>query len=335
MRQLFYLEPGKVEWREVDDPALEGEGEALVRPLAVALCDLDRGLLKGHTPFEGPFPLGHEFVGEVAEAGEAAGVQPGDRVVASFQISCGECERCRAGVTGSCTAVSPGSMYGLGAVGGDWGGALADLVRVPFARAMLFPIPDGVEPASIASASDNVVDGWRTVGPALAEHPGAPVLVLGSSSIGLYAVQCALALGAERVDYLDTSASRLALAERLGANPVEGPPPRRAGRYPVAVDASSDRDGLACALRSTEPGGTCTSVGIYFGEETPVPLFEMYLSGLTFRTGRPDCCAHLPEVLRLIEEGSLDPSPVTSATVSFDDAEAAVADAPMKLVIER
>src|SRR5712691_10412758 len=144
MRQLFYLEPGKVEWREVDAPALEGEGEALVRPLAVALCDLDRGLLKGHTPFEGPFPLGHEFVGEVADAGEAAGVQPGDRVVASFQISCGECERCRAGVTGSCTAVSPGSMYGLGAVGGDWGGALADQVRVPFARTMLFPTPEDV-----------------------------------------------------------------------------------------------------------------------------------------------------------------------------------------------
>jgi alcohol dehydrogenase len=226
-------------------------------------------------------------------------------------------------------------MYGLGSVGGDWGGALADLVRVPFARTMLFPIPDGVEPASIASVSDNVVDGWRTVGPPLAEHPGAPVLVVGSSSIGLYAVQCALALGAERVDYLDTSTDRLALAERLGANPVEGPPPRRAGRYPVTVDASNDQAGLACALRSTEPGGTCTSVGIYFGEETPVPLFEMYLSGLTFRTGRPDSCTHLPEVLRLIEEGTLDPSSVTSATVSFDDAEEAVADPPMKLVVER
>ena len=42
MRQLFYLEPGKVEWREADAPALEGEGEALVRPLAVALCEIGR-----------------------------------------------------------------------------------------------------------------------------------------------------------------------------------------------------------------------------------------------------------------------------------------------------
>jgi len=61
----------------------------------------------------------------------------------------------------------------------------------------------------------------------------------------------------------------------------------------------------------------------------------MYLSGLTFRTGRPDCCSNLPDVLGLIEEGALDPSLVTSATVSFDDAEEAVADPPMKLVVER
>src|SRR3954470_3181921 len=114
MRQLFYLEPGKVSWREADDPVLQGDGEALVRPLAVALCDLDRMLVRGLTPFQGPFELGHEFVGEVADAGDAAGVEPGDQVVVSFQISCGDCDKCRAGVTGSCTAVQPGSMYGLG-----------------------------------------------------------------------------------------------------------------------------------------------------------------------------------------------------------------------------
>jgi threonine dehydrogenase-like Zn-dependent dehydrogenase len=137
------------------------------------------------------------------------------------------------------------------------------------------------------------------------------------------------------VDYIDTDADRLALAERLGANPLEGPPPKRAGRYPVTVDASARVEGLHSALRSTDPGGTCTSIGIYFGEETPVPLFEMYLSGITFRTGRPDACAHLPELLELVAGGKVDPSLVTSAVVPFDDAEAAVADPPMKLVLER
>ena len=74
MRQLNFIEPGRAEWQEAPDPALEGPGEALVRPLAVAMCDLDAWVMRGTVPFEGPFALGHEFVGEVVEAGEDAGV---------------------------------------------------------------------------------------------------------------------------------------------------------------------------------------------------------------------------------------------------------------------
>jgi alcohol dehydrogenase len=90
-------------------------------------------------------------------------------------------------------------MYGFGATGGDWGGMLGDLVRVPFADAMLMRVPDGVAPESIASASDNLPDAWRTVAPHLAANPGAEVLVLGGGarSIGL-AAGLAVALGAGR-----------------------------------------------------------------------------------------------------------------------------------------
>jgi threonine dehydrogenase-like Zn-dependent dehydrogenase len=337
VRQLFFIEPGRVEWREVPEPRLQGPGEALVRPLAVAACDLDAWLLRGALPFEGPFALGHEFVGEVVDAGEEAGVSPGERVIVPFQISCGACDRCRRGLTGSCTSVNAGAMYGIEPVGGDWGGALADLVRVPFAEAMLVPLPPSAEPAALASVSDNVADGWRAVGPQLDENPGAPVLIVGGGahSISLYAVLAAVALGAERVDFLDGDPDRLSLAERLGAQPVEFPPPRRAGSYPITVNASVDHPGLACALRSTEPGGRCTSVGIYFEPETPVPLLEMYTSGVRFETGRVNSRAALPEVLALVAEGRLDPAAVTSEVVSFNDAPEALADPPTKLIVAR
>jgi threonine dehydrogenase-like Zn-dependent dehydrogenase len=77
--------------------------------------------------------------------------------------------------------------------GGDWGGALADLVRVPFADAMLVELPEGVSPTAVASASDNLPDAWRAVAPFLAESPGADVLVVGGwgRSIALYAVAIA------------------------------------------------------------------------------------------------------------------------------------------------
>ena len=332
----MFIEAGRAEWQDSPDPTLRGAGEAIVRPLAVAMCDLDAWVLRGTVPFEGPYALGHEFVAEVVEAGDEAGVVPGDRVIVTFQVSCGECERCRSGRTGNCSEVPRGSMYGVpGAVGGDWGGALADLVRVPFARPMLFELPEGIEPEAVASLSDNVADAWRAVGPQLAEQPGARVLVVGGGahSISLYAAQIAVALGAEGVDFIDSDPDRLALAERLGATPVEGSPPRRAGSYPITVNAGLDHASLHCAIRSTEPDGTCTNVGIYFEPETPLPLFEMYTRGIRFHTGRVNSSAVLPEVLGLVADGRLDPSAVTSSVVSFDDAPEALADPPTKLVV--
>ena len=103
MRQLTFVEAGKLEWREVPDPQLEGDGEALVRPLAVATCDLDLALIRGSAPAGREFPFGHECVAEVLEVGDAVhSVAPGDRVSVPFQISCGECGRCRRGQTGNC-----------------------------------------------------------------------------------------------------------------------------------------------------------------------------------------------------------------------------------------
>src|SRR5919197_3949053 len=143
------VEPGKIEWQEVDDPVLQGPREAIVRPLAVALCDIDHPIVSGEAPFPGPIALGHEMVAEVVETGdEVTDVRIGERVVVPFQISCGECARCRAGQTGDCESVARLATYGFGAFGGNFGGALSDLVRVPFADAMLIAIPDGVEPVA-------------------------------------------------------------------------------------------------------------------------------------------------------------------------------------------
>jgi alcohol dehydrogenase len=210
-------------------------------------------------------------------------------------------------------------------------------MRVPFSDAMLVPVPDGLEPVSVASVSDNVVDGWRTVAPGLADRPGAPVLIVGGGarSIALYAVDAALALGAERVTYLDDDASRLSVAEELGAEVVDGPPPRSHGSYPLTVDASSTVEGLHCALRSTEPGGRCTSVGIIYEPETPVPLLEMYTQGVHFHIGRAMARADMPAVLELTAAGKLRPERVTSRVVGWDEAIDAIAEPQTKLVISR
>ncbi len=340
MQELTFVAPGRVEWREAPAPALQGDGEALVRPIAVATCDLDAAIVRGRVPFPGPFPLGHESVAEVLAIGDrVASVRPGDRVAVPFQPACGACRFCVRGLTANCSAVPRTSMYGIGAAGGSWGGTLADVVRVPFADPMLVKLPAGVSPAAAASAGDNIADGWRAVAPELARRQGGRVLILGggdAGSIPLYAAAVAVALGAERVDFHDRDARRLAIARTLGAvpHPVEAWP-ERLGSYPITVDASQEPEGLACALRSTEPGGHCTATSIYFGGPVPVPMFEMYMKGITLGTGRVHSRAVLPEVLRLIETRRIDPERVTTETVPWRDAAEAIVGYTTKLIVLR
>jgi alcohol dehydrogenase len=219
-----------------------------------------------------------------------------------------------------------------------WGGFLSDAVCVPFAEHMLVRMPAGVSPGTVASASDNISDGWRAVAPALAANPGAPVLVVGGAgpgSIGLYAAAIAVALGSESVLYVDADESRRATATASGAQTL-AEMPRRVGPYPITVDASGDPDGLGLALRSTSPDGTCTSAAIYFGEQPRLPLLEMYTKGITFTTGRANAREAMPHVLELAASGALQPELVTTRTVSWEQApDALVAGDWTKLVIER
>jgi threonine dehydrogenase-like Zn-dependent dehydrogenase len=337
MRELTFVAPGKLEWHEVADPKIDGLAQAIVRPIAVATCDLDTLLLRGEAPmFGGGFPLGHESVAEVVEVGDGVtGFKRGDRVVPSFQISCGSCDRCRRGLTGNCERVRGTAMYGIGALGGNFGGALSDLMKIPYADAMLVPMPDGVAPADVASSADNIPDAWRTVAPHLVSNPGAPVLIVGGGSIGLYAVQLALACGSSHVDYIDDNPGRLRLASELGATVREGPPPRRMGPYPITVAACATHEGLLCAIRSTAPSGVCTNCAIHPGETTPMPLFDMYITGMTFITGRGHPRTVIPRILELARTQKIRPARVTSKVVGWDDAIPALLDPPTKLVIAR
>jgi threonine dehydrogenase-like Zn-dependent dehydrogenase len=334
MRQLEFIEAGKLEWREAPDPKLEGDGEALVRPVALATCDIDVAFVQGRFPAES-FPFGHECVAEVTDVGDGVGtVRPGDLVSVPFEISCGQCAACQAGRTGSCDSVPRLSTYGL-PIGPDYGGFASDSVKVPYPDAMLVPIPDGVKPSAVASLSDNIPDAWRCVAPQLAERPGSPVLIaMGAGSIAQYSVAIALALGAERVDVVGGGKRDRELAAGLGANVLDQEFPHRAGFYPVTVDASADPDGIACVLRSTDRDGYSTSIGIYL-EPTPLPLLDMFTQGITFVTGRPHARPIMPEVLELVRQGRFDPEPMTAQKVSWDDAAEALSELRAKTVVER
>jgi alcohol dehydrogenase len=334
MRELTFVGPGAVEWREKPDPRIGGAGEAIVRPIAASTCDLDRALIAGRAPLPGPFALGHECVAEVVDVGEGVrAVAPGDVVVVPWSIHCGACDRCRRGLTASCSSVTPRAMYGTN-IGGDWGGLFSDLVRVPFADAMLVRVPDGVAPEVVASASDNLTDAWVAVSRPLAARPGARVLVAGGGgSIGYYAVDCALAAGASGVDYVDR-ADRLTLAAALGARTVERGAPLPEKDYDIVVDASAHPAELSRALKAVAAGGVCVSVGIYF-LDTPLPLLDMYANEVTFRIGRCSVGPHIGGVLSLVAAGKLHPEKIHTAVTPWDSMVETLLQKPMKPILSR
>jgi threonine dehydrogenase-like Zn-dependent dehydrogenase len=339
MQQLTYTGANALEWREAPEPQLSSDGAAIVRPLAVATCDLDALIIEGGSPFPPPFAIGHECVAEALDVGDAvSSLSPGAIVSVPFQISCGECASCKRGRSANCSTVGFMSTYGFGPAVERWGGFLSDVVCVPYAEHMLVPVPSGLDPAAVASASDNISDAWRAVAPALADEPGGSVLVVGGAaagSIGLYAAALAVALGSESVLYVDADPARRETATAVGAQTL-AELPKRLGPFPITVDASADPDGLALALRSTAPDGVCTSTAIYFGEQPTLPLLEMYSKGITFKTGRANARETMPHVLELAASGALHPELVTTSVVAWADASDALLERGWtKLVIER
>jgi len=341
MRQLIFIAPGNFEWREVPTPCVENRRHAIVRPLAAVRCDLDFYIATGFVPLGGPFAFGHESVGEVVDAGDAAGFRPGDRVVVPFQISCGQCANCKRGLTNSCATVPPYSAYGLASNGRqDFGGALSELMLVPYADHMLVPLPAGMDPVIAAGAGDNIADGWRGVASHLNERPGASVLIVGglAQSVGIYAAGAAVALGASKVLYLDDNEANRKIAETMGADTAplaldEGRDPD--DQFDIVVEAAGTAQALAFSVHSTAANGCLTGVAMHFDAATPLPLAQAYYKGLTFHTGRVQSRPLLPEILNCIGCGKLHPEHAIHRTVTFDDAAEAMIDPGPKLAFIR
>ncbi|MEM7184122.1 MAG: alcohol dehydrogenase catalytic domain-containing protein [Spirochaetota bacterium] len=336
MKQLEFVRRGKLEWKEVAEPKIQGPLEAIVKPTVMGRCDLDYYILLGITPFQPPFVPGHEFAGEIVEVGEGVkNLHKGQKVIVPFHISCGHCGKCEKEIYSFCETVTYPSSFGLGSHAGNFGGGLSDLVRVPFAESMLYPVPEGVDLLDVFAAADNLSDGWRAVGPYLEENPQQDVLILSNSCLGLYAAMIAKAMGAEKVDYIDTNRQRLEIAESLGVTAIESEYKESFGKYMLTVDASASEKGIRSALRSTEPGGTCTSTGIYFSNEIKFPLWDMYNNDITFKTGVAHSGKYIPKVMDLLQTKKIEPQKVITKKVPWEDAKEGYKEKTTKLVVIR
>ena len=336
MRRLEVIAAGHLEWVEAPDVRLVADDDVIVRPVAASTCDLDRGIIAGLTPYEFPFAVGHEGVGEVVDVGpDVIGLTPGDLVVIPWHIWCGACDRCVSGLPSHCRRVPRHAMYGI-PLGGDWGGLFDDLVRVPWGGSTLVPLPAGVTARSAVSVGDNLTDAWRSVAPTLAAKPDASVLINGGlPSMGVFVAMHAAVLGPGRVLYVDSDARRQQLVAAMGVETRGDVPEPGADEFDLVVDASADARRLAAALKLVAPGGRCHSVGIYFGDRTTLPLETMFMNGTAFTSSRADVGLSIPAVLDLLATGVVDPAPVYTQEIAWEDAPAALAGFPDKPIVQR
>ncbi len=342
MKQLVYVGPKQLEWQEKALPKLNSGQAALVKPMAVARCDLDRFIALGQYRTPGPFALGHEIAGIVEDVGDGVKhYQPGDRVIVPFQINCGECTNCLRGWTNACAAVPPLAAYGLGTdPDNDFGGGFSDSVLVPFADSMLVKIPDSLSMETACGLSDNVADGYRTVAPLLSQFPQAPVLVVGglAASVGLYAVQSAIACGSEQVVYVDNDETRLRQAKHLGASTQAidfSQQKQNDQEFLIVVEANCTPEGMAYAIRSTAACGNCTSVSGGLSPETSLPLNSAYLKGINYQVSRVHSRATLPEVVNKVCCQSIDPLAFANPTLEFSQAGEALFEPASKIIFSR
>jgi alcohol dehydrogenase len=342
VRQLTYLDTRSLEWREVAEPVVDSAAAAIVEPLAVSTCDMDGIVIHGILRIRKPTAVGHEGVGRVVDVGDAVtSVRPGDLVLLPWKIACGYCRYCLRGHTAQCETVAPEAAYGWHR-DPVWGGFLSDLVKVPYADAMLTTVPDGADPVALAGVGDNVTDGWRAVGPPLAARPGGTVLVAGGvapGSIPLYAAGLAVALGAERTVFVSAAADHRSRAAQMGAEVVDPAdvPFEELGDFDVTVDGSGDPATFVKVLERTARAGVCTSTSavVYAFGPTPVDMYELYRKSVTLTTGWVHTHALWHEPIALISSGRFDPAPVTSALVSFDDVAEALCEPFTKVVAVR
>jgi threonine dehydrogenase-like Zn-dependent dehydrogenase len=210
---------------DVPDPVIQHPTDAIVRITTTAICGSDLHLYEVMGPFldEGDI-LGHEPMGIVEEVGsEVTNLEPGDRVVIPFNISCGSCFMCDQGLQSQCETTQNheygrgASLFGYTKMYGQVPGGQAEFLRVPQAQYGPVKVPDGPPDERFIYLSDVLPTAWQAV--EYADVPeGGSVAVLGLGPIGDMSCRVAMQQGAGRVIGIDLVPERLERARARGVD---------------------------------------------------------------------------------------------------------------------
>ena len=304
---------------------LEAPTDIIVRIDTTTICGTDLHILKGDVPEVKPGAiLGHEGVGTVLEIGDnVATVQPGDRVLLSCISSCGHCRFCKEGKYGQCLS------------GGGWifghtiDGLQAEFARVPFADTSVYKVPSRLSDEQVLFLSDILPTGYEVGVLSGKVEPADTIAIVGAGPIGLAAILTAKLYSPSLIIAIDLADSRLERAREFGAdvtinNGTEDPIERvkeltRGLGADVAIEAVGVPETFELCTDLIRPGGRVANVGVH-GKEATLHLERLWIADVTITTGLVDTFS-TPTLLKLIEQGRLDPLPLGTHHFALDEIE--------------
>ncbi|MCS7479136.1 glutathione-independent formaldehyde dehydrogenase [Umezawaea endophytica] len=227
MKAVVYQGPEDIAVTDVPDARIEDPNDILVRITTTNICGSDLHMYEGRTSFETGRTFGHENMGEVVEVGDAVRkVKVGEYVVLPFNVSCGFCKNCERGLTNYCLTMQPEPSFAGAAFGfadmGPYQGGQAELLRVPYGDFMALRLgEDAAErQTDYVMLADIFPTGYHATEMA-GVKPGDQTVIMGGGPVGLMAAYSAILKGAGRVWVVDRHPDRLALAEKIGAIPID------------------------------------------------------------------------------------------------------------------
>jgi len=331
MKAFVMKRIGEVGWMEKPIPDI-GPNDALLKPTIGLVCTSDVHTVEGAVGERNNLTLGHEVVGIVHKVGnEVRGVKEGDRVAVGAITPCFKCENCQRGFTSQCTEMLGGWKYA-----NIKDGTFAEYVHVNDAEANLAIIPDSVSDEAAAYTVDMMSTGFMAA--ENADIPlGGTVAIFGQGPVGLMATSGARLLGAGLIIAIESVPKRQELAKHFGAdvvvdftkeNPVEEIMRLTGGKgVDSAIDAVGSQIIFESCIKITRAGGTISNAGYHSkGDYVMIPrlAWGVGMSDKTIKTGLcPGGKERLGRLLKLIETGRIDPTPLTTHKFKFDELEKA------------
>ncbi|MFB6235534.1 MAG: zinc-dependent alcohol dehydrogenase family protein [Halopenitus sp.] len=326
MRAAIYEGPGEIAVEDVPKPTVESPTDAVIRVTHTAVCGSDLWFYRGESDRDEGSRVGHEPMGIVEAVGDdVVSVEPGDRVLAPFSISCGECEFCRKGLYTSC--VEDESW------GEENGAGQGEYVKCPFADGTLVRVPDRYADdeetlQSLLPLTDVMGTGHHAaVSAGVGE--GDTVVVIGDGAVGLCGVLAAQRLGAERIIAMGHHEDRLELAAEFGATDTVAARGEEAierarelthGGANHVMECVGAASAMDTAIAVCRPGGTVGYVGVPHGvTEEGLDVFTMFSDNITLSGGVAPVRQYAEELMDDVLQGTLDPSPIFTKTVDLEN----------------